>query len=191
MVQSVSFYELVFQDWSANAYSVKSRYVLVFFRLTQALVGCPGIIILLLGNICIALYTVIVQWILGIELPKCAMVGKGLQLFHGVGLVVHPASVIGEACILRHCTTLGSKGIDRFGNQLAPVLGDRVDVGCNVVIIGHVFVGNDAVIGAGSVVVHDVPEQAVVCGNPAKVVGFRNSNDKSKVLAPSILGSCT
>jgi len=57
--------------------------------------------------------------------------------------------------------------------QSAPVLGDNVDVGCNSVIIGDITVGHGAVIGAGSVVVHDVPEKSVVCGNPAKVISTR------------------
>jgi len=118
---------------------------------------------------------------MGIDLPPCVMVGKGLQLFHGVGLVVHPDSVIGDGCILRHCTTIGAKSGIGFGAEIPPVLGNHVDVGCNVVIIGPLSVGNYAVIGAGSVIVHDVPEYAVVCGNPGKVIGTRRSNNVSRV----------
>ena len=51
-----------------------------------------------------------------------------------------------------------------------PTLGDNVDLGCNSVIIGGIHVGNGAIIGAGSVVLHDVPAGAVVAGNPAKIV---------------------
>ncbi len=117
-----------------------------------------------------AIYMILVHWLLGVEIPSTCIVGKGLRIFHGVGLVVHPATIIGQGCILRHCTTLGSKDDSDCNCQRAPILGDRVDVGCNVVIIGPVLVGNDSVIGAGSVVVHDVPDRAVVGGNPARII---------------------
>jgi putative colanic acid biosynthesis acetyltransferase WcaB len=177
MEQSKSFRHVVFQDWSANPNSLKSRLVLAFYRLTQVLTAHSGIISRLLGGLSVALYTIIVQWIMGIELPPCARVGKGLQLFHGVGLVVHPDSVIGDGCVLRHCTTIGTKSSIGSGTEIAPVLGNHVDVGCNTVIIGPLSVGNQAVIGAGSVIVHDVPEYAVVCGNPGKVIGDRRPDN--------------
>lgn len=187
MEQLTSFHHLVFQDWSSNPNSLKSRLVLVFFRLIQVLIMHSGIISRLLGGLSLTLYTIIVQWIMGIELPPSVLCGKGLQLFHGVGLVVHPDSVIGEDCILRHCTTLGSKGNAGFGSQMAPILGDHVDVGCNVVIIGSLSVGNYAVIGAGSVIVHDVPQYAIVCGNPGKVIGDRRPNNVSKDTSSAML----
>lgn len=173
MASSKSFFQFVFQDWSANSNSLKSRFVLVYFRYVQFMKLHSGV----LGRVFVCpfsiLYTIVVQWLMGIEIPPSVIAGKGLQLFHGIGLVVHPASIIGEGCVLRHCTTLGTKGITGSVNQKAPVLGDRVDVGCNTVIIGHILIGDDAVIGAGSVVVHDVSKNAVVCGNPARVIGVR------------------
>jgi putative colanic acid biosynthesis acetyltransferase WcaB len=187
MVQSTSFRHLVFQDWSANPNSLKSRLVLAFFRLTQVLAMHSSIISRLLGGLSNVLYTIVVQWIMGIEIPPSVLAGKGLQLFHGVGLVVHPDSVLGDGCILRHCTTIGSKGITGLSAQVAPVLGDYVDVGCNSVIIGPISVGNQAVIGAGSVIVHDVPAYTVVCGNPGKVIGSRSSNKGSKVSSSAML----
>lgn len=180
MDPSASFLEFVFQDWAANSDSLKSRLVLVFFRYVQFLIIHSGMFGRMLAGPFSMLYTIIVQWLLGIEIPLCVLAGKGFQLFHGVGLVVHPASVIGEGCVLRHCTTLGSKDNAGSGTQTAPVLGDRVDVGCNSVIIGHISVGNNALIGAGSVVVHDVPENAVVCGNPARVIGIRQPENPEK-----------
>ena len=175
-----SFRTYVFQDWHANSNSAKSRFVLSLFRFIQFLNNHAGVIGRTFAVPFSILYTIIVQWLLGIEIPISAIVGKGLQLYHGVGLVVHPASVIGEGCVLRHCITIGSKDNNGSGYQTAPVLGDRVDVGCNSVIIGHVFVGNNAIIGAGSVVVHDVPENSVVCGNPARVIRTRKNETSDK-----------
>jgi putative colanic acid biosynthesis acetyltransferase WcaB len=55
----------------------------------------------------------------------------------------------------------------------SPILGDRVDVGSNAVILGDISIGSDVVIGAGSVVIRDVPDRAVVAGNPAKILYYR------------------
>jgi acetyltransferase-like isoleucine patch superfamily enzyme len=52
-------------------------------------------------------------------------------------------------------------------------IGDRVWVGANVTILKGVNIGNDAVIGAGSVVTKDIPEKAIAVGNPAKVIKYR------------------
>ncbi|MDX2016947.1 MAG: serine acetyltransferase [Planctomycetota bacterium] len=114
------------------------------------------------------LYRVIAEWILGIELHWSLDVGPRLRIFHGYGLVVNPASRIGADCVLRHTTTLGLKETADQEPGGAPVLGDRVDVGPHVVILGPVRIGDGAVIGAGAVVTRDVAPGAVVAGNPAR-----------------------
>jgi putative colanic acid biosynthesis acetyltransferase WcaB len=104
---------------------------------------------------------------LGIELNHKAKVGPRLRLHHGYGLVVHESAVIGSDCTLRHGTTIGN----RRESDDCPVIGDRVDIGCSSVIIGRIEIGDDAKIGAGSVVLHDVPAGCTVAGNPARPVG--------------------
>lgn len=52
------------------------------------------------------------------------------------------------------------------------MIGDNVSLGCNVTIIGGVHIGNNVTIGAGSVVVKDVPDNCVVAGNPAKIIRY-------------------
>lgn len=76
------------------------------------------------------------------------------------------AESIGKDFSCIHCTTLGKKGDKR------PVIGDNVSLGCNVTIIGGVHIGNNVTIGAGSVVVKDVPDNCVVAGNPAKIIRY-------------------
>jgi len=71
---------------------------------------------------------------------------------------------------LRQSTTIGTKkGCDGSINQSAPIIGDNVDIGSNVVIVGPVKIGNNVSIGAGSVV-KDVPANATVVGNPARII---------------------
>jgi len=163
------FLAYVLQDWSANPANPKVRLALAWFRLTQRIAAWPKPLYWL-GVPVLVLYRVVVDWVLGIELHWSTRVGPGLRLHHAHPLVINPLSVIGASCHLRHCTTLGTREERDGSSSAGPVLGDRVDVGPHVVILGAVHVGDDAVIGAGSVVLRDVPAGAVVAGNPARIL---------------------
>lgn len=96
-------------------------------------------------------------------IPDSTMLGGGILFAHPYSTVLNAES-IGKDFSCIHCTTLGKKGDKR------PVIGDNVSLGCNVTIIGGVHIGNNVTIGAGSVVVKDVPDNCVVAGNPAKII---------------------
>lgn len=112
------------------------------------------------------LYKFCIQWVLGIDIPDTTKIGKNFTIFHGQGLVVHKSVIIGNNVTLRHNTTIGNAR----QNGACPIIADNVDVGANSVIIGDIRIGNNAVIAAGSIVVKNVPDFAVVAGNPAKVI---------------------
>ena len=162
----------VFCDWDANAGNLKGRVVLTAFRFAQACRALPDPWWKLTIPILLQ-YEILVEWVLGVELRYKTKVGPGLRLYHGQGLVVHEGTVLGADCTLRQSTTIGNKTLADGSLSGCPVLGDRVDVGANVVILGPVRIGDDAVIGAGSVVVKDVPAGAVVAGNPVRVLRSR------------------
>lgn len=107
---------------------------------------------------------------MGIELSWNLQIGSGLQLFHGHALVINGNSVIGKNCVLRHCTTIGNKGVATDFYYKCPVIGDNVDIGSNVCIIGDITIGNNVIIGAGSVVTKSIPANKLVVGNPAKII---------------------
>lgn len=153
----------ILQDWSVNSGNFRSQLVLAAFRFAQKLHRWPRGV-RWLGLPYLGLYQLLMYWEMGIELNYKAAIGPRLRLHHGYALVVHDDVVIGSDCVLRHCTTLGS----RRGRNDCPVIGDNVDVGCNSVVIGAIHVGNGAKIGAGSVVVNDVAAGVAVAGNPAK-----------------------
>ena len=169
----------IFQDWQFNNdTSFKSRLILLMFRLAQFLEKSPGY----LHWVSITyryFYLLVVDWLLGIELPSNTQIGERLKIQHGHGLVVNHETIIGANCILRNSTTIGHKKLFDGSYSTSPKIGDNVDIGANVVIIGSITVGNNAVIGAGSVVVKDVPENAVVAGNPAKIIRILESNSYS------------
>lgn len=99
------------------------------------------------------------------NLKKC---GNGLAINHYSCIVVHANCELGEEVTLRQGVTIGTNG------RGEPVLGNNVDVGAGTAIIGNVHIGNNVVIGANSVVTHDVPDNAIVAGNPARILRFRD-----------------
>lgn len=109
-------------------------------------------------------------------LPTEAIVGKNITLEHyALGIVMHPNVTIGDDCrIYHHVTIAGEVAIDAAERV---VIGDRVVLGVNCVIVPRAYkgltIGNDAVIGAGAVVTGDVPPRAVMVGIPAKVMRIR------------------
>lgn len=107
----------------------------------------------------------------GIEVPVQVQVGRRLQIGHQSGIVIHEQSVIGDDCIIRHNVTLGVRGPERLG---APILGNRVDIGCGAVIVGPVRIGDGAVIGSNAVVLCDVPPGATAVRVPARVIPPKN-----------------
>lgn len=162
-------------DWTANRHSSKGRVVLLAFRATQAARAQrqPRLV----GVVATALYRIIVDWVMGIDLDPAVKAGPGLSLYHGTGLVVHKSVVLGSDVVLRHGITIGILGDDAEdqGAEVGPRIGDRVSIGASAILLGPISVGDDSVIGAGSVVIDDVPAGAVVVGNPGRVVRVKDS----------------
>jgi len=102
----------------------------------------------------------------GIEIPFSARIGRRVVFEHQHGIVVHGNSVIGDDCIIRQGVTLGIRRMDRLTE--APVLGRGVSVGAGAKILGRVYVGDNADIGANAVVLEDVPARALAIGVPAR-----------------------
>lgn len=98
-------------------------------------------------------------------------IAEGMYAPHAFATVINAQS-IGKNFTIRQCTTIGNKIDGR--NDLIPVIGDNVTIGSNVCIIGSVKIGNNVTVGAGSVVIRDIPDYAIVVGNPGRVIGYIN-----------------
>jgi len=111
--------------------------------------------------------------ITGVCLPEDTEVGAGLFIGHFGPVIVTSGAKIGDNCNLSQGVTIGRKLSGEFAGY--PVIGNRVYVGPNAIVLGRVTIGDDAVIGAGAVVTKPVPPRAVVVGNPARIVSYKGS----------------
>ncbi len=121
------------------------------------------------------------RFITGIEIHPGAQLGKNLVIDHGMGLVIGETAVLGDDCILFHGVTLGGMKFDPVKRH--PTLGDRVLVGTGAKVLGPIHVGDDAKIGANSVVTKNVPEKAIAVGIPAIIKAnplLAHDRDKKK-----------
>lgn len=158
----------IFQDWSTNQNNIKGRIVLAMYRLAHLATRNRITFLLLIPYL--VFYKVMVEWFLGIEIPYTARIGKNLFLAHGQALVVIHGATIGDNCVLRQSTTIGIKRYADGTFSACPVIGNNVEIGSNVCIIGDIRIGNNVKIGAGSVVVKNIPDNSIVVGNPARVL---------------------
>ena len=112
------------------------------------------------------------RFVTGIEIHPGAKIGEGLFIDHGMGIVIGETAEIGDDCNLLQGVTLG--GTSMHHTKRHPTLGNRVTVGAGAKLIGAVEIGDNARIGAGSVVVTNVPDNATVVGVPGHVVSFHD-----------------
>jgi serine O-acetyltransferase len=118
----------------------------------------------------------------GIEIHPGAQIGDGLFIDHGMGVVIGETAVIGDNCSLTQGVTLG--GTSTRHEKRHPTLGNNVNVGAGAVLLGAITVGEYARIGAGSVVLTNVPPFATVVGVPGKVVAYYDAGNETTVRLP-------
>ncbi len=111
------------------------------------------------------------RFMTGIEIHPAARLGEGLFIDHGMGVVIGETAEVGENVTILHGVTLGGTSLKR--EKRHPTLGDNVVVGAGAKILGAFTIGAGSRIGAGSVVVREVPENSVVVGVPGRVT-FRD-----------------
>jgi serine O-acetyltransferase len=110
----------------------------------------------------------------GIEIHPGATIGRRFFIDHGMGVVIGETTEVGDDCLLYQGVTLGGTGNEK--GKRHPTLGDGVVVGTGAKVLGNIKIGNHVKIGAGSVVVHPVPDYSTVVGIPGRVVRTRLEN---------------
>ncbi len=110
----------------------------------------------------------IARFFTGIEIHPGAQLGHRVFIDHGAGVVVGETAIVGNDVTLYQGVTLGGTGNER--GKRHPTLRDGVFAGSNAQILGNITIGENSRVGAGSVVLRDVPPNSTVVGVPAHIV---------------------
>jgi serine O-acetyltransferase len=106
---------------------------------------------------------------LGVDIHPAAKIGSGIMFDHATGIVIGETAVIEDDVSLLHSVTLGGTGKSSGDRHPKIRKGVLLSAGCK--IIGNIEIGQNAKVGAGSVVLEDVPSNVTVAGVPARIVG--------------------
>jgi serine O-acetyltransferase len=139
----------------------------------------PGVQALLAHRVAHALYSAgvpilpraiaaIARAVTGIEIHPAARIGDGLFIDHGMGVVIGETAEIGADVTLYQGVTLGGTGFAT--GKRHPTVQDNVTIGSGAKLLGPITVGHGSKIGANTVVIHDVPPNSTVVGNPGHPV---------------------
>lgn len=139
----------------------------------------PGLQALLFHRLCHWLYLIGIpfvprlisqfsRFLTGIEIHPGAKIGKGVFIDHGMGVVIGETAIVGDYALIYQGVTLGGTG--KESGKRHPTVGENVVVGSGAKVLGNIQIGNDVRIGAGSVVLRDVPSDCTVVGVPGRII---------------------
>lgn len=111
----------------------------------------------------------ITRWLTGIEIHPGATIGRRFFIDHGMGVVIGETAEIGEDVLLYQGVVLGGTTLEK--KKRHPTLGNNVVIGAGSIVLGAITLGDNSTVGAGSVVVRPVPPGTTVVGVPARVTG--------------------
>ena len=117
------------------------------------------------------------RFLTGIEIHPGATIGRRFFIDHGMGVVIGETAEIGDDVLLYQGVTLGGTGKEK--GKRHPTVGNQVVIGTGAKVLGNIRLGDHVKIGAGSVVIHSVPDHSTVVGVPGRIVriGGCETND--------------
>ena len=108
----------------------------------------------------------------GYQINPSTKIGKGLYIGHWGTLIINPNTVIGENCNLASGVTIGQTNRGKLKGT--PIIGNKVWIGTNAVIVGSIKIGNNVLIAPNAYVNFDIPDNSLVIGNPGKIIKKEN-----------------
>lgn len=117
--------------------------------------------------------TIILRVFYCCDISLKAQIDESVWFCHdGFGIVINPRVFVGEGTVIQHSVTIGEISYESD----VPIIGRDCFIGARAVILGNVHIGNNVKIGAGSVVLKDIPDNCTVVGIPTKIVCSKNNN---------------
>lgn len=170
----MNLFKLIREDFSnvkKNDPALKSTFELFF--------NYPGLWALFFHRIAHAIYktglrfiprfiSAIGMFLTMIDIHPAATIGRRVFIDHGVGVVIGETAIIGDDVVIYQQVTLG--GVSTSQGKRHPTIGNNVVIGAGAKVLGNIYVGDDAKIGANSVVIKNVPFSATAVGIPARVL---------------------
>lgn len=169
-------------DWVANKGRPEIQVLLLLFRIAQLGKRLPfaGRIARLISVPFVLPYLIYSRFGLSFDVPPSTELGPRCRIYHAHGIVINASTIIGSDAVLRHGTTLGS----RVSGSDAPKIGNNVEMGANVMVLGNVKIGDGSVIGAGSLVLEDIASNSVtVSGSKARTLDKRREDSNAATIA--------
>jgi len=117
------------------------------------------------------------RFLTGIEIHPGAKIGRGVFIDHGMGVVIGETATVGDNCLLYQGVVLGGTSLEK--KKRHPDLEEGVVVGAGAIVLGPIRIGKGTRIGAGSVVIKDVPPYSTVVGVPGKIVAQNGKSVRS------------
>ena len=115
-----------------------------------------------------------ISQVFGVDIHPAARIGEGIMLDHATGIVIGETAVVGNNVSIMQSVTLGGTGKDSEDRH--PKVCNGVLISAGAKVLGNIHIGEGSKVGAGSVVLQDVPPHTTVAGVPAKVVGKPTSD---------------
>lgn len=119
------------------------------------------------------------RFLTGVEIHPGAVIGRRVVIDHGMGVVIGETAEVGDDVLIYMGVVLGGTTLTK--GKRHPTLGDGVVVGSGASILGPIIIGNYSKIGAGSVVVRDVPPGATVVGVPGRIAGLDRTRTQDDI----------
>jgi serine O-acetyltransferase len=160
-------YRTHWRDWTLPGFQAVAVHR---FGVWASTIGRPRLLSALVKGIYNLFYRYVRNFY-GIELRATTKVGHRLLIPHQGGITIHYLATLGDDCVIHQNVTLGAATVETIDR--APILGDRVEVGCGAAIIGGVVIGNDVRIGPNAVVTMSIPSGSTAVVSPPRVVRLK------------------
>lgn len=166
----IGFWDLVREDYRTHECDIFSQgfWMLFIHRFGNWRMGVRTKLLRAPLTLLYRYFNKMTQFWFGMKLDYVVIVGRRVKLEHFGGMILGARS-IGNDVIIRQNTTFGISSSDDMSAK--PIIGDGVDLGAGVVIIGNVTIGENSIVGPNSVVFSDVPPNMIVLGVPAQIIG--------------------